>query len=184
LDAKNFEIIDKFHQYVQPIASKNLTNFCKQLTGISQDQINGQPDLKQTLKSFDEWISNKCVQGKFIFITCGDWDLKKMLPGQAEYFKLSLPDYFNEWINIKFAFKEVTGCKAFSLSDMLEKLGLTHTGRHHSGIGRKLIKSISQIIDEFKFYLFSDDCLNIVKIVKCLGEKGYNFHRTGFIKNS
>ncbi len=136
MDAKNFEVIDKFHQYVQPSVNKSLTEFCTNLTGISQEQVNDQPHLQQTLNNFNEWINKNGEPGKFIFITCGDWDLKKMLPGQASYFNISLPGYFNEWINVKVAFEEVTGCRAKSMMNMLAKLGLAHLGRHHSGIGR------------------------------------------------
>ena len=137
MDAKNFEIIDKFHQYVQPSVNKNLTDFCTQLTGIAQEQVNNQPDLQQTLKNFDEWVNMNIGLGKFIFITCGDWDLKKMLPGQVRHFNLSLAGYFSEWINVKEALEEVTDCKAKSMINMLARLGLAHTGRHHSGIGRE-----------------------------------------------
>jgi hypothetical protein len=37
----------------------------------------------------------------FIFVTCGDWDLRTMLPGQCKSFNLNRADYFNKWINIK-----------------------------------------------------------------------------------
>lgn len=37
----------------------------------------------------------------FAFVTCGDWDLKTMLPNQCRTSKCSKPKYFSQWINIK-----------------------------------------------------------------------------------
>lgn len=37
----------------------------------------------------------------FIFITCGDWDLRIMLPSQCNQFKIDYPPYFRKWINLK-----------------------------------------------------------------------------------
>lgn len=50
LDTKDFEIKDTFHQYVEPMAHKNLSQFCTELTGITQDMINGKPNIIETLK--------------------------------------------------------------------------------------------------------------------------------------
>lgn len=38
---------------------------------------------------------------KSIFVTCGDWDLKVMLPDQCQYLGLPVADYFKQWINLK-----------------------------------------------------------------------------------
>jgi hypothetical protein len=40
----------------------------------------------------------------FTFLTCGDWDLKTMLPSQCRHFNLAYPNYFKKWINVKKVF--------------------------------------------------------------------------------
>lgn len=95
---------------------------------------------------------------RFSFVTCGDWDLGQMLPSQAQHFRLSLPSYFGNWINVKHSFSESVGHYPRSLMLMLESLTIEHTGRHHSGI---------------------DDCKNIVKILRALAQRGHVFHTTG-----
>lgn len=39
------------------------------------------------------------------FLTCGDWDLLRMLPRQVALSKVSLPNYMKTWINVKVPFK-------------------------------------------------------------------------------
>lgn len=141
-----------------PKINPQLTKFCTNLTGITQDMVTNQPVLDDVLKNFHTWLVNEKLldkQTKFIFVTCGDWDLYTMLPSQCNYFQLERQEYFNHWINIKKSFNKVT--KKFArngMMGMLEDLNITHQGRHHSGI---------------------DDCKNIAEILKALAERGYVF---------
>ncbi len=78
-----------------------------------------------------------------------------MLPSQCDYFRLTRPEYFNHWINIKKSFNKATGKFARDgMMGMLKDLNIQHTGKHHSGI---------------------DDCKNIAEILKALAERGYIF---------
>lgn len=36
VDATTFDVTDKFHEYVRPVYNPKLTDFCTQLTGITQ----------------------------------------------------------------------------------------------------------------------------------------------------
>jgi len=147
VDTKTFEIQSTFHQYVEPQVNKQLSKFCTNLTGITNDMISGKPNLEQTIRLVDEWIKNNVVltlnesqdsvnkvKKNFTFLTCGDWDLKKMLPEQSKYFKISCPDYFKSWINLKKAYFKFTGKFPKGMTEMLEDLNLKLDGRHHSGI--------------------------------------------------
>lgn len=52
--------------------------------------------------NFQDWMVHKVGMDKrFLFVTCGDWDLKAMLPEQCKREKVILPAYFNSWMNIK-----------------------------------------------------------------------------------
>lgn len=98
-----------------------------------------------------------------VFLTCGDWDLKTMLPNQlklvdAEY---GLDDTgclispYNRWINVKKPFRKHLGLPNhnIAMTGMLSKLKLDLVGRHHSGI---------------------DDCKNILHIVQKMREGGWD----------
>lgn len=95
------------------------------------------------------------------FLTCGDWDLKSMLPRQLGLVEAehgldatgALVAPYNKWINVKFAFmKQLQLRHSPGMAGMLKKLKLELEGRHHSGI---------------------DDCKNILRIVQNLRERGW-----------
>jgi ERI1 exoribonuclease 3 len=76
----------------------------------------------------------------FIFLTCGDWDLKSMLPAQTSYFNLTYPRYLKQWINVKKAYATFKNRKSQpkGMTCMLDELQLPLIGRHHSGIGKNI----------------------------------------------
>ncbi|XP_077980858.1 ERI1 exoribonuclease 3-like isoform X2 [Glandiceps talaboti] len=161
INSKTFEIDSEFHTYVRPTANPRLTPFCTELTGITQDMVDGKPTLEETMKMFDKWMLTQGFldgQHSFIFVTCGDWDLKTMLPGQYRHLRLTVPKYFKTWINIKRPFSSVCGTSKVGMMGMLRGLKLVHHGRHHSGI---------------------DDCKNIANILKELANRKCVFQATG-----
>uniref|UniRef100_A0A8C4WYR8 ERI1 exoribonuclease family member 3 n=1 Tax=Eptatretus burgeri TaxID=7764 RepID=A0A8C4WYR8_EPTBU len=136
---KSLEIESMFHRYVQPTTHPELTTFCTQLTGIIQSMVDNQPTFEQVLQQAEKWMKTEGLLGsqqRFLFVTCGDWDLKVMLPGQCKHLGLPLPEYFRNWVNIKKAYAQTVGDFPRDLASMLKGLQLQHVGRHHSGLGR------------------------------------------------
>ncbi len=149
VNAKTMVTESIFHTYVRPTAHPILTPFCTKLTGITQDKVDGQPTLVEVLDEFHKWMfKNGLLEPNVTscFVTCGDWDLKTMLPGQCKYFKLPIQDYFRKWVNIKRVFEKATGRAAKGMPGMLTALGLELDGRHHSGIDDS--KNIAKILVE------------------------------------
>ncbi|OQV21114.1 ERI1 exoribonuclease 3 [Hypsibius exemplaris] len=164
IDARTMEPTATFHEYVLPTVHPQLSPFCTNLTGIIQDMVDNQPPLEEVLKLFHSWMEKEVLNqpnARFTFVTCGDWDLAEMLPRQAQHFRIGLPLYFQQWINVKHAFSEAIGHYPRNLRLMLESLGIQHTGRAHSGI---------------------DDCKNIVNIMRGLAERGHVFRPSGQVK--
>ena len=159
VNAATMAIEGTFHTYVRPTAHPILTPFCTRLTGITQEMVNGKPSLLEVLNMFDQWMVTEKLKDNtnICFVTCGDWDLKTMLPIQCKHLEVDVPLYFRKWMNIKKAFLSITGSRAISMVHMLEQLGLTLEGRHHSGI---------------------DDSKNIAKILKELVKRSPNIQPT------
>ena len=64
--------------------------------------VDNSPTFPYVMKEFTEWMENDVeLENKFLFVTCGDWDLKSMLPLQCELESLQLPPYCKSWLNIK-----------------------------------------------------------------------------------
>jgi len=141
IDCKTMKMIEKLEQFVLPSHNAHLTDFCKKLTGITQKQVDNGIPLKDAFKMHQMLI------GKYnnsIIVTCGDWDLKTMLPADAHVNNFDIPNYYKRWINIKIPFMELYKIKkSYGMEDMLSHLKLKLLGHHHSGI---------------------DDCINIGQI--------------------
>jgi len=133
-------IVHEFHTYVRPVAIPELTEFCTELTGIEQSTVDGGILLEEALdglrQAMAEVLGEDPDPSSFVFVTCGDWDLKTMLPKEVKRKNLasSVPPEMEQWCNIKHVFSSVTGVRARGMSGMLDHLGLDLVGRHHSGI--------------------------------------------------
>ncbi|XP_026290554.1 ERI1 exoribonuclease 3-like isoform X2 [Frankliniella occidentalis] len=167
IDSSTFETLGKFHIYVRPVKHPLLTPFCVNLTGISQEMVDGQLPFSEALTEFLKWIANSDTllhgpQANSALVTCGDWDLLKMLPNQCALSGIPIPSEMKSWINIKKSFLHSTGLYPHGIKDMLAQLNLEHEGRLHSGI---------------------DDCRNIVKIMHGLAARGHIFQITRSFSN-
>lgn len=58
------------------------------------------------------------------FVTCGDWDLKTMLPLQLNLSHLTAPAIFSKWVNIKRVFEAQCGRQAPGMAGMLKHLNM------------------------------------------------------------
>ena len=154
VSGQTFQIESTFHSYVQPTIHRHINPVCTDITGITQDMVDGQPTLVEVLKLLDKWMREEGLLEKGVtscFATCGDWDLKTGLPSQCHYQNLHYPDYLRKWVNVKDLFRSVTGIeRKQSMMTMLRALNLELEGRHHSGI---------------------DDCRNIAKILRTLATR-------------
>lgn len=59
-----------------------------------------------------------------------------------------VPERFRTWLNVKRLFSNTTGKRAHGMASMLEELGLTLDGRHHSGLddSRNIAKILMELL--------------------------------------
>ena len=174
VDAQKFKVIDEFESFVKPVHHPELSNFCRNLTAITQEHVETAPVFNDVYESHRNWlIKNNLKVDKdgpgeeFSFVLCGDWDLKTMLPNQLKVCSTpfeTVPYHFRRWINIKRPFGKYSGIKSRAgMPLMLNKLELELEGHHHRGI---------------------DDCRNIAKILIALIKKGIRIETTTHISSS
>lgn len=101
----------------------------------------------------------------FVFVTCGDWDLKTCFPVQYSA-TLNMKDkidgqfriakdahaFYKTWVNIKTVFESVHGEKGRGMSGMLQTAQLKLKGRHHSGIddSRNIARLLVSLITKWR----------------------------------
>jgi len=152
----SMSVLDEFRSYVRPFHHPLLTRFCTDFTGIRQEQVDTARLFHEVLAAHQAWLAGHgLTTDNALLVTCGDWDLKIMLPSQCNDACPPvevIPPIYTRWLNIKRAYCEVMHCeKAAGMAGMLQSLGLPLVGHHHSGI---------------------DDCHNITAILAELIRRG------------
>ncbi|XP_069975445.1 ERI1 exoribonuclease 3 isoform X4 [Penaeus vannamei] len=160
INASSYEIESTFHEFIKPVHHPTLTDFCTRLTTISQAEVDNGKSFHTVMHLFDTWIKKEVgLDKKFLFITCGDWDLKTMLPSQCKIENIQVPHYCDMWHNIKKSYSLKTGVYVKGMMPMLTGLKLQHIGTHHRGL---------------------DDCKNIANILRALADRGCKFQPTNY----
>lgn len=149
LDAETLAVIDEFESFVRPVKNPILTEFCHDLTGIEQGDVDGADTFPVVFERHQKWLRSH--EGDALFVTCGNWDLRSMLPRQCRLHDLPIPSEYQDWVNIKDVFRSFKRRRPPGMKGMLKALGLRLEGRHHRGI---------------------DDCRNIARIVQELAKRG------------
>ncbi len=146
--------------FVRPVVHPRLSAFCTELTSIRQEDVDSAPVFADAFAAHQAWLASQGLLDQpdaFAFVTCGEWDLRSMLPRQCAASGLPVPPVYRRWINVKTVFRRTVGQKPHGMPHMLSVLGLELEGRHHRGI---------------------DDCRNIARIVLALHERGATFDIT------
>lgn len=158
IDANTHKIVNEVQFYVKPVHHPILTQFCTELTGITQEQVDTALEFTPTLHQFMYWLHKNQYTDSTI-ITCSDWDFGTMFPAQCKVSHLSIPDRFRTWLDIVKEFISHYHKYANSMGEMMEILGIPLTGRVHSGI---------------------DDCRNLAKVWCRMLQDGYSPTNTSY----
>eukprot|EP01125_Pyxidicula_operculata_P018045 TRINITY_DN6388_c0_g1_i1.p1 TRINITY_DN6388_c0_g1~~TRINITY_DN6388_c0_g1_i1.p1 ORF type:complete len:216 (-),score=35.46 TRINITY_DN6388_c0_g1_i1:5-652(-) len=140
VDAKSMKIQDTFHTYIKPVEVPKLTNFCKELTGITQEKVNNGVTLDIALELFDAWLNKHNLThsskkpNNFAIVTDGPWDMRNFLDEECKRKNMKKAEYYEEWVNIRWLFAEFYGIRRCGVRKMLGKQGMTFEGNQHSGI--------------------------------------------------
>jgi len=103
--------------------------------------VDNASEFSAVMPKYTAWLEKKGLINRdgvklksFAFVTCGDWDLKKMMPNQCRQSRIELPTYFSSFVNIKQLYSEFYKRKEVGMKGMLNQLKMPLKGRHHSGL--------------------------------------------------
>ncbi|KAJ8339120.1 hypothetical protein SKAU_G00359060 [Synaphobranchus kaupii] len=138
VNTHTLEIEDTFQEYVKPETNSQLSDFCVQLTGITQETVDKADIFSSVLQRVVVWLQEKELGTKYKYavLTDGSWDMSKFMNIQCRVSGIRYPQFAKKWINIRKSygnFYKVPRTKT-KLSSMLEKLGLRYEGRPHCGL--------------------------------------------------
>ena len=130
-----------FQSFIKPVRNEELSNFCKQLTSIKQEDVANAPLFPEVMKKFEEWI------GDVKDVTFASWGAYDFNQIQKECLFHNIKFPFDNHFNIKIHFQEKQGVRT-GVKKALRRLNFEFEGTPHRGI---------------------DDAKNITRILRKIG---------------
>ena len=127
------EVIGEFNQFVRPIKKPILTDFCKELTSITQSDVDGGEYFPVVWQKFCAWVER--IDNNAVFCSWGYYD-KNQFRNDCVLHNVSF-DYpwFNHHISLKHQYVQITGNRRkCGMTKALRFLNIPLVGTHHRGI--------------------------------------------------
>jgi len=130
-------IVGERQQFVRPRENPVLSEFCRSLTGITQEQVDGGLPYPAALLAVAELGGPESA-----FCSWGDFD-RRQFEKDCSLHQVDYP--FPLHLNLKRLFGHRTGKGLLALDVAVGECGLTFEGRHHSGIADA--RNVARILD-------------------------------------
>jgi len=143
-DPASLEVIGEFQRFVKPMLFPILSDFCKQLTSITQEQVDGGVSIDQALKEIGAFARKYDA----VFCSWGYYDRKQI---ERVCLRFSIPYPFQKaHISLKHEHSAFYGIKKLGLGQALRFHGFTLEGTHHRAIddARNIAKITRQMIQD------------------------------------
>jgi inhibitor of KinA sporulation pathway (predicted exonuclease) len=133
----------EFQTFVRPLRDPVLSEFCRSLTSITQEEVDRAPLIPEALSDFARWLP---PPGECLFASWGAYD-KAQLEQDCRQHGVPYP-FDEEHLNLKRHFGDRKGRPPCGMKEALCVLGLPLEGAHHRAM---------------------DDVRNIVRILRIVG---------------
>jgi len=140
----NWNPVEEFVKFSKPAINPTLTEFCINLTGITQDIVDDAPYLNQVMMELEKFLKEKNITSYYSWGTYDHTIMSRECRRKGIIFPLK------KHTNLKVAFAKGTKTKRMGILNALNVVDLEFVGNHHRGI---------------------DDAINIARIVKRTNEK-------------
>ncbi|CAK9013673.1 unnamed protein product [Durusdinium trenchii] len=157
LNAKTLEVDLEFHRYVRPTEKPELTDFCRELTGIQQAWVDEADTIDVVLRDFYGFLEEHSLfhrpsEGKrcFSFCTDGPMDIQGFLKRETRRKGMCLRACWQTFIDVKRVFGAAFKMKPCGLQEMLASRNLHFQGRPHSGLddSRNIARLVAELLRE------------------------------------
>jgi len=124
-------IVDEFQAFIKPIVHPTLSEFCTQLTSITQQDVDQAAQFDQVSQNFKEWIG--VDREDYLLCSWGFYD-RRQLREDADRFGLD-KNWINQHISVKHQHHLLADTKQpMRMDAALAAEGFTLNGTHHRGI--------------------------------------------------
>lgn len=143
LNSETLQVIDEFAVFVRPEIEPMLSDFCRDLTSITQNDVDSADSFDLVFPQLLRWIGKE----DYKIVTWGNYDIRQFNI-DCDRHHLDLPEQFEkDHINLKKTFAIWKKRRPCGMKHALRTLNIPLEGTHHRGI---------------------DDARNIAKIAKAV----------------
>lgn len=135
LDTRYFTVVDKFHSFVKPILNPVLSDYCKELTKITQENIDTAENFPTVYSKFVSWASQVGVRSEqpiALLASWGCYDYGQLIK-DCMLHKIKF-QFKHEHINVKGMFSDFTGSGMVGLNEALALRQMNFEGQPHNAI--------------------------------------------------
>ena len=130
IDTCSLQIIDEFSELIRPITHPKLSQFCTELTGITQAELDVAAHFPEVFAHFIDWLPDN---SDYVLATWGSYDIVQLNIDCAVHGMAAFKPSIN--LNLKIAFKEARNLKKkVGLKRALEIANLSYEGSHHRAL--------------------------------------------------
>jgi len=138
--------VDTFQTFIKPTINPHLSEFCINLTTISQQDVDNGVDFAEALQQFAHWITMETDD--IMLLSWGHYDKNQILnEAKIKEYYGEINELLNFHRSLKHDFAELKKKKACGMTKALQLLQIEQVGTHHRAI---------------------DDALNIAEIFKAI----------------
>jgi len=120
---------EEFAQFVRPLFEPVLSDFCKELTGIRQEDLDRSAFFPQVFGEFLECLGDV----PFALCSWGAYDLRQFRT-DCDRHRIALPESFERHVNLKAEFARLRRIRACGMKAALALAGIPLEGLHHRAI--------------------------------------------------
>lgn len=125
------QAVDKFSRFIKPQVHPVLSLFCRQLTGISQADINRASDYQRVIEDFLDWID---IDEDYLLCSWGDFDRKIFIKNCNQH-RMDFEWADDYHLNLKAQYYRIRNfSKPVGLQKALRVEGFEFDGDPHRGI--------------------------------------------------
>lgn len=142
------EVISEFEQFIRPLKHPLLSDFCKKLTSIRQEDIDTAPYFDEGVEKFKEWIGFGTEE--YVLCSWGFYD-QRQFESDCRLFGLEV-NWLKPHISLKHQHGQFKKLKrSLGMKSALELDGLNLEGTHHRGIddARNIAKIFIKYFDKW-----------------------------------
>jgi inhibitor of KinA sporulation pathway (predicted exonuclease) len=147
VETATLEPVSELGVFVKPVRHPVLTEFCKELTTITQADVDAAPLFPEAVSQVQKALAGRRV----LFCSWGDYD-KNQLAQDAAFHQIDVP-WAKHHVNVKKRFSlELGEPKRFGMDGALARVGLALEGTHHRGIddARNIARLLPWITGRFR----------------------------------